>query len=93
MPKPESSSPEDRPGGVAGGTGPRPSSRPSPQHHAEPALPHADPAQRKLDEDWLDLQENLARTPADTRRLDLIFFAATLGLTILLVVVLVWLFR
>ena len=52
-----------------------------------------DPTYHRAYEDWLDLQENLARSPRDTRRLDLIFVISCLLLTALLIAAIVWLFR
>jgi hypothetical protein len=53
----------------------------------------SDPAYRRAYEDWLDLRDNLARPPAETRRTDLLFAAATVALTALLVLAVYWLFR
>ena len=52
-----------------------------------------DPAYRRAYEDWLDLQENLTRTPAETRRTDLMFVASFVVLTGLLILLLYWLLR
>jgi hypothetical protein len=54
---------------------------------------HSDPAYGRAYEDWLDLQDNLARTPADRRRVDLFFVATSLLLTGLLILLMYWLLR
>jgi hypothetical protein len=62
----------------------------------EPVDPHrlgTDPAYRRAYEDWLDLQENLGRSPGEARRPDLLFVTVSLLLTAALVLFVILLFR
>jgi hypothetical protein len=51
-----------------------------------------DPTYRRAYEDWLDHQDNLRRTPDETRRTDLLFLALTALLTLVALVLFRWLF-
>ena len=51
----------------------------------DPNRLRTDAEYRRAQEDWLDLQENLRRSPEDVARTDVLFLAGTTLLTVALV--------